>query len=74
MDRKDNAIYGYKLQNAFPKSLGIVTLDDADENTLSEFTVNFGFSEFIPIKNNNVESIITEFGNIVNDVKSVFNY
>lgn len=43
-------VYGYKLQNAFPKSVGIVTLDDADENTLSEFSVVFSFSEFLPLQ------------------------
>lgn len=42
-------VYGYKLQNAFPKSIGIVTLEDGDENTLSEFSVTFAFSEFIPL-------------------------
>lgn len=43
-------IYGYKLQNAFPSSIGIVTLDDGDENTLSEFNITFAFSEFIPLE------------------------
>lgn len=43
-------VYGYKLQNAFPKSVGIVTLDDSDENTLSEFSVVFAFSEFLPLE------------------------
>lgn len=42
-------IYGYKLQNAFPKNIGIVTLQDNEENTLSEFSVTFAFSEFIPL-------------------------
>ena len=45
----DNKVYGYKLQNAFPKSIGIVTLDDTEENTLSQFSVTFAFSEFIPL-------------------------
>lgn len=45
----DNKIYGYKLQNAFPKSVGIVTLEDDNENTLSEFSVLFSFSEFEPL-------------------------
>lgn len=45
----DNKIYGYKLQNAFPKSIGIVTLEDDNPDTLSEFSVVFGFSEFEPI-------------------------
>lgn len=43
-------VYGYKLQNAFPSQVGIVTLDDGDENTLSEFSITFSFSEFIPIQ------------------------
>lgn len=46
----DNKIYGYKLQNAFPKSVGIVTLEDDNENTLSEFSVVFSFSEFEPLE------------------------
>ena len=49
MDRQHKPVYGYKLQNAFPKEVGIVTLDDSDENTLSEFSVTLAFSEFIPI-------------------------
>jgi hypothetical protein len=44
-------VYGYKLQNAFPESVGIVTLEDGQENQLSEFSVTFAFSEFIPIRN-----------------------
>ena len=44
-----NKVYGYKLQNAFPQQVGIVTLDDGDENTMSEFSVTFAFSEFIPL-------------------------
>jgi len=42
-------IYGYKLQNAFPTTLGIVELDDSDEVSLSEFSVTFTYSESIPI-------------------------
>jgi hypothetical protein len=43
-------IYGYKLQNAFPQQVGIVLLDDGDANTLSEFSVTFAFSEFLPLE------------------------
>jgi hypothetical protein len=43
-------IYGYKLQNAFPSSVGIVTLEDGEENTLSEFSITFTFSEFEPLE------------------------
>lgn len=49
LDSNNNTIYGYKLQNAFPKSIGIVTLDDGEENTMSEFSVTMAFSEFIPL-------------------------
>lgn len=48
-DLDNSKVYGYKLQNAFPKSIGIVTLGDDEENTLSEFSVTLGFSEFIPL-------------------------
>lgn len=42
-------VYGYKLQNAYPKSVGIVTLESESENQLSQFSVNLAFSEFIPL-------------------------
>jgi len=51
LSSKGTKVYGYKLQNAFPSSIGIVTLDDGDENTLSEFNVTFAFSEFEPLSN-----------------------
>jgi hypothetical protein len=47
-------IYGYKLENAFPQQVGIVTLDDGDENTMSEFSVTFAFSEFTPLENTSI--------------------
>ena len=43
-------VYGYKLQNAFPSSIGIVTLDDGEQDTLSEFSIVFTFSEFEPLE------------------------
>jgi hypothetical protein len=61
MDRKNNPVYGYKLQNAFPKSVGIVTLEDGDENTLSEFSVTFAFSEFLPLHGKEPEIIKESF-------------
>lgn len=45
-------VYGYKLQNAYPKSIGIVTLESESENQLSQFSVNLAFSEFIPLYGN----------------------
>lgn len=72
MDRKQNKVYGYKLEKAFPKSIGVISLEDSEENSLSEFTVSFAFSEFTPIRNNNYESITNEFGSVINDLKSIF--
>lgn len=70
LDNKENKIYGYKLQNAFPSSIGIVTLDDNSENELSEFNVTFTFSEFMPLENvSALESVITTaLGDDVNNI------
>jgi hypothetical protein len=71
-------VYGYKLQNAFPSAVGIVTLDDGDENTLSEFSVTFTFSEFIPLENKSlgdsvVDAIIGDTGQeIVDGIEALF--
>lgn len=71
-------VYGYKLQNAFPQQVGVVTLDDGDENTLSEFSITFAFSEFIPLEGYSigetlVRGIIGDAGNeILDGVESLF--
>jgi hypothetical protein len=71
-------VYGYKLQNAFPSQVGIVTLEDGEENTLSEFSVTFTFSEFIPMENRRptdrlVDALIGDTAtNILDGVESLF--
>lgn len=76
LGHSDNKVYGYKLQNAFPKSIGIVTLDDGDENTLSEFSVVFAFSEFIPLtglKQSATDTLLVDkVTNILNGVEALF--
>lgn len=76
LDNSGNKVYGYKMQNAFPKSVGIVTLDDGDENTLSEFSVNFAFSEFVPLIGYKAEVTDVIFGDgtsdILNGVEALF--
>ena len=76
LDNRGQKVYGYKLQNAFPSTLGTVELDDSDENTLSEFSVSFTYSEFIPIKGSNnglLGSLLGTTGeSIVNGVDSLF--
>jgi hypothetical protein len=69
-------VYGYKLQNAYPTTLGTVELDDGDTGTLSEFSIDFTYSEFIPIKNDNsglIGSILGTTGtDIVSGVTNLF--
>lgn len=71
-------VYGYKLQNAFPQQIGIVTLDDGDENTLSEFSIVFAFSEFIPLEDKSLGetlpgAVVGDTGNdILKGVESLF--
>lgn len=45
-------VYGYKFQNAYPTNIGIVTLDDSTQDTLSQFSVTLTFSEMIPLYGN----------------------
>ena len=64
-------VYGYKLQNAFPSSIGIVTLDDGDENTLSEFSIVFTYSEFEPLVNVNLSDRLQDvlLGDDIKDIR-----
>lgn len=51
LDAVGNKVYGYQLQNAFPKSLGEITYDDSEQDSIVEYTVTFAYSEFIPLQN-----------------------
>lgn len=42
-------IYGYILQNSFPKSLGAIEYSDSSQHELCSYTINFAFSELKPI-------------------------
>lgn len=50
LDHKGDKVYGYKLQNAFPSALGIVTFDDSEQNSLVSYNITFTYSEFTPIQ------------------------
>lgn len=69
-------VYGYKLQNAFPSSVGIVTLDDGEIDTLSEFSVVFAFSEFIPLTDTPTKIrdalIGDDLRDVINGVENLF--
>lgn len=76
LDQTGKKVYGYKLQNAFPVGLGVVELDDSDETTLSEFSVDFAYSEHTPLKsigNQLLEGVLGSTGvEIVNGVDNLF--
>ena len=75
LDNTGKKVYGYKLQNAFPTSVGTVELDDGDESTMSEFSVDFAYSEFIPLKNTTktiLDAVLGTTGsNIVNGIDNL---
>ena len=58
-------IYGYTLQNAFPASVGTVELSDEDESSLSEFSVDFAYSEHTPISGGGFGGIAMQTPNIL---------
>ena len=76
LGNQSEKIYGYKLQNAYPTTLGTVELDDSSTSTLSQFSVDFTYSEFIPIKNNDsglIRNILGTTGaNIINGSNNLF--
>jgi hypothetical protein len=72
LSSNQNKVYGYKLQNAFPKSIGIVTLEDGEENSMSEFSVTFAFSEFIPLRGNKEDLLRGVFGDQLYEVPDAF--
>lgn len=45
----ETGVYGYCLQDCFVSSVGSVALEDTTENQMSEFSVTFTYSEFVPI-------------------------
>lgn len=57
LDANNQKVYGYAMQNAFPKSVSSISLEDSDENSLSEFNVVFAFSEFTPLENTSRDTI-----------------
>ena len=67
-------VYGYKLQNAFPQQVGIVTLDDGDQDTLSEFSITFAFSEFLPLSTKPIlqQALGDDVNEILDGVESLF--
>ena len=53
-----NKVYGYKLQNAFPSSIGEVQYDDSDLDNVVQYNVTFTYSEFIILNNKELEETL----------------
>ena len=66
LDGEGNKVYGYEIQNIFPTSIGEVTYDDSETDSLVEFNVTFAFSEFDPCESSLSGSLIDK----VNDFLS----
>lgn len=50
LDGNGTKVYGYQLQNAFPKSLGSIQYDDSEQDSIVEYDVTFAYSEFVPLQ------------------------
>ena len=49
LDANQNRVYGYIMHNCFPTTMGTVTYDDSETDSLVEFNVSFSYSEYEPI-------------------------
>lgn len=50
LDKTRNKVYGYRLTNAYPINIGPIEVSDENENQMSQFSVEFAYSDFEPIK------------------------
>lgn len=55
LNKNNEAIYGYLLQNCFPTEVGAVEISDEQEGEFSQFSVNLTYSDFIPLLPNESE-------------------
>jgi hypothetical protein len=77
LDNAGKKVYGYKLQNAFPKNIGQVQFDSSSQNELTEFSITFAFSEFITLEDNLLKDVASglfgeDAGDAVSSVESLF--
>ena len=78
LNKQNDKVYGYKLQNAWPTEVGAVELDDANESQLSQFSVTFAYSELEPIEPKSItrkiiDGAIGDTGqDIVNGIENLF--
>ena len=48
LDKNDIPIYGVTLENAYPTTLGSISLDNNSENTIQKLSVTFAYDNYIP--------------------------
>lgn len=51
LDGAGNKVYGYRLEHAFPTSIGEVQYSQETAATLVEYDVTLAYSEFVPLRN-----------------------
>ena len=66
LDEKNTPIYGVKLENAFPTTVGDVALDNNSENTIQTLEVSFSYDKYVP------EGALSSTGSAIQNALSVF--
>ena len=66
LDEKNIPIYGVKLENAFPTTVGDVALDNNSENTIQTLEVSFSYDKYVP------EGALSSTGSAIQNALSVF--
>jgi hypothetical protein len=66
LDEKNIPIYGVKLENAFPTTVGDVALDNNSENTIQTLEVSFSYDKYVP------EGALSSTASAIQSALSVF--
>jgi len=66
LDEKNIPIYGVKLENAFPTTIGDVALDNNSENTIQTLEVSFSYDKYVP------EGALSSTASAIQSALSVF--
>ncbi len=48
LNKENRPVYGVRLRNAFPTSVGGLGLDHSSENTMQELTVSWSYDKWVP--------------------------
>ena len=66
LDEKDNITYSVKLENAFPRSLSMLELNNTAQNQVHKLNVTFAYRRWIPlnIKSNEIRTDRNEYSEV----------